>query len=125
MNAEVEPWVDVNPTNSNNIIGVYQQDRWDGGGARGLVAAVTHNGGLTWSHTWAHFSLCSGGTIANGGDYERRPIPWVTFSPNGTRIASRSRSTRRTGNGVLVSKSIDGGDTWSEPVTLANIGDAT
>src|SRR5512138_2278472 len=40
VNAEVEPWVDVNPTNPNNIVAVYQQDRWSNGGARGLVTAV-------------------------------------------------------------------------------------
>ena len=28
LNAEVEPWAAINPTNPNNIIGVYQQDRW-------------------------------------------------------------------------------------------------
>src|SRR5215217_6808430 len=44
LNAEVEPWVAVNPANPANIIGVYQQDRWSDGGARGLVASVTHDG---------------------------------------------------------------------------------
>ena len=27
--AEVEPWVSVNPANPSNIIGVWQQDRWN------------------------------------------------------------------------------------------------
>ena len=49
VNAEVEPWVAVNPTNPKNIIGVFQQDRWSNGGAHGLVTSVTHNGGKTWS----------------------------------------------------------------------------
>src|SRR5689334_3218249 len=51
VNAEVEPWVAVNPTNPNNIVAVYQQDRWSNGGAHGLVTAVSHNGGSTWSTT--------------------------------------------------------------------------
>src|SRR4030095_9742092 len=55
-NAEEEPWVDVNPTNPNNLIAVWQQDRWSDGGARGLVTAVTHNGGSTWTETYPHFS---------------------------------------------------------------------
>jgi hypothetical protein len=46
--AEVEPWVSVNPTNTNDIIGVWQQDRWSNGGARGLVAGYSLNGGKTW-----------------------------------------------------------------------------
>jgi hypothetical protein len=119
VNAEVEPWVDVNPTNSANIIGVYQQDRWDNGGAHGLVAAVSHDGGATWSHTWAHFSLCSGGNAANGGDYDRASDPWVTFSPNGHAYQiALSFNADDPINGVLVSKSTNGGDTWSEPITL-------
>src|SRR5437667_5781423 len=31
QNAEVEPWVDVNPTDSRNLIAVWQQDRWSNG----------------------------------------------------------------------------------------------
>src|SRR5436190_1085794 len=42
-NAEVEPRVAVNPTDPGNIVGVYQQDRWSDGGARGLVTAVSHD----------------------------------------------------------------------------------
>src|SRR5437899_3913921 len=83
VNAEVEPRVAVNPTDSTNIIGVFQQDRWSNGGSNGLVAAVTHNGGTSWSTTWAHFSQCQGGNAANGGDWQRATDPWVTFSPNG------------------------------------------
>ena len=44
VNAEVEPWVAVNPANPNNMIGVYQQDRWDNGAARGVVASVLYRG---------------------------------------------------------------------------------
>ncbi len=118
-NAEVEPWVAVDPAHPMNIVGVWQQDRWSNGGAKGLIAAVTHNGGLTWTRTWAHFSRCSGGNAANGGDYERASDPWVTFAPNGDvyQIAlSFNDSNFR--EAILVSKSTDGGDTWSEPVAL-------
>ena len=71
LNAEVEPWVAVNPANPSNIIGVYQQDRWSNGGARGLVASITHDGGTTWSRSWAPFTFCSDGNVGNGGDFER------------------------------------------------------
>src|SRR5262245_65826735 len=53
-NAEEEPWVDVNPTNSKNLIAVWQQDRWSDGGAHGLVTAVSENGGHKWSETHPH-----------------------------------------------------------------------
>src|SRR5436190_1274382 len=130
VNSELEPWVAVNPTNSSNIIGVYQQDRYTFGGARGLGAAVSHDGGATWSSTHPHFTTCAGGTAANNGDYQRASDPWVTFSPDGTAyFISLSLSfvgdASQTGSAVLVSKSTNGGDTWSDPVTLArNIGDA-
>ena len=119
VNAEEEPWLDANPTNPNNLIGVWQQDRWSNGGAHGLVTGVTHNGGATWSRTFAHFSTCAGGTAANGGDFERSSDPWVSFAPNGDAYQiSLSFNANNGENGVLVSKSADGGNTWSEPITL-------
>ena len=118
-NSELEPFVDVNPTDPDNIVGVYQQDRWSTGGAHGLVAAVSHDGGQTWDHTWAHFSTCSGGTVANGGNYDRASDPWLSFAPNGDLYQiSLSASGDLLTSAILVSKSTNGGDTWSEPVTL-------
>src|SRR5688572_12290553 len=49
IGSEVEPWIDVNPTDLDNMIGVWQQDRWSNGGSRGLVAGVTTNGGTSWT----------------------------------------------------------------------------
>src|SRR3989440_4878914 len=119
-NSEVEPFVSVNPATPSNIVGVFQQARWSNGGAPGLVAATSHDGGTTWTESWAHFSTCSGGTAANGGDYGRASDPWVTFAPNGDAYQiSLSASADLTVSAVLVSKSVDGGDTWSEPTTLA------
>src|SRR5437016_9565831 len=120
VNSEVEPFVSVNPANPSNIVGVFQQDRWSNGGAHGLVASTSHDGGATWTESWAHFSTCSGGTAANGGDYGRASDPWVTFAPNGDVYQiSLSASADLTVSAVLVSKSVDGGDSWSEPTTLA------
>ena len=120
LNSEVEPWVDVNPTDPDNIVAVWQQDRWSNGGARGLVTAVSHDGGATWDTTFPHFSLCSGGTAANGGNYERASDPWVSFAPNGDayQISLSVNLFQDPATAVLVSKSSDGGDTWSEPTTL-------
>ena len=130
VNSELEPFVAVNPKDPANIIGVYQQDRLSFGGARGLAASVSHDGGLSWNTTYPHFTTCSGGTVANHGDYQRASDPWITFSPDGTAYfislsLTFAGDATQTGSAILVSKSTDGGDTWSEPVTLQrNIGDA-
>jgi hypothetical protein len=102
-------------------VAVWQQDRWSDGGAHGLVSAVTHNSGTTWtqSSTLAPFSICAGGTVANEGDFERASDPWVTFAPNGDVYQiSLSFNDSNVENAMLASKSIDGGDTWSNPKTL-------
>ena len=119
LNDEVEPWVAVNPANPLNIIGVWQQDRWSDGGARGLATGYSTNGGATWNTTFARFTFCSGGTVANGGDFERASDPWVTFSPNGAayQIAIAFNGLDLT-NAVTVSKSTNGGKTWSDATTL-------
>jgi hypothetical protein len=118
-NAEEEPWVDVNPANVNNLIAVWQQDRWSDGGAHGLLTARSHDGGVTWTRTAPHFSICAGGTAQNGGGYERASDPWVSFGPNGTAYqVSLSFNASDPTNAVLASRSTDGGDTWSEPWTI-------
>ncbi|HYT09133.1 MAG TPA: sialidase family protein [Mycobacteriales bacterium] len=118
-NAEVEPWVAVNPTNPSNVIGVFQQDRWSNGGAKGLVTAASVDGGTTWTRSFPHFSTCAGGTPANGGDYDRSSDPWVSFGPDGRAYqVSLSVNSAQTISAILTSTSTDGGLTWSEPVTV-------
>ena len=50
-NAEVEPYVAVNPANPQNLIGAWQQDRWNDGGSHGLVAGYSMDGGKPWKET--------------------------------------------------------------------------
>jgi hypothetical protein len=108
VNAEVEPWVSANPTNSANIVGVWQQDRWSNGGAHGLVAGSSSDGGKTWSETTLPFSAC-----ANGLGYERASDPWVSFGPDGTAYTvSISFNQSNNNNAVAAAVSKDGGLTW-------------
>src|SRR3954463_10605239 len=46
--SEVEPSIAVNPAQRRNRIGVWQQDRWSTGGANGVLARVSNDGGATW-----------------------------------------------------------------------------
>src|SRR5258708_969730 len=41
VNAEVEPYVAANPHTAGNIIGVWQQDRWNNGGAQGPAGGLS------------------------------------------------------------------------------------
>lgn len=119
VNAEVEPRAAVNPTNPKHIVGVWQQDRWSNGGARGLLTGVSFNGGMSWTNTFAPLSRCAGGNPGIGADFERASDPWVTFDGNGgVHQISISFNDSNTTNAVLVSRSTDGGLTWSNPITL-------
>jgi hypothetical protein len=110
-NSEIEPRSAINPANALNIVGEYQQDRWSDGGARGLVASVSHDGGSTWKRV-----VVPGVTRCSGGTYDRASDPWVSFASNGDLYAiSLSFDVFDTRNAVIVSKSTDGGDTWGPP----------
>ena len=50
--AEVEPFVAVDPLDPQTMVGVWQQDRWSDGSARGLVSATTRDGGRSWRPSW-------------------------------------------------------------------------
>jgi len=109
VNAEVEPQLAVNPVASNNIIATWQQDRWSNGGAHGLVAGFSFNGGLTWGEITLPFSNCAPG----GANFNRASDPWVSIGPDGTAYAnaiSFERSDNR--NAVTAATSTDGGKTW-------------
>ena len=126
LDSEVEPWIDVDPTSAGdsdgpNLIGVYQQDRYETGGARGLGASVSTNGGQSYTPLTAaqlpKFSQCAGNPL-----YERASDPWVSISPAGTahQISLSFNDTANLDNAVLVSRSTkaQGGTTWSAPITL-------
>jgi len=118
VNAEVEPMIAVNPANPNNMIAAWQQDRWSNGGARGPGTAYSFDGGGTWTRTSAPMSRCAGGTGANA--FERASDPWVTFAPDGTayQAALGFNNVQNADNAIIVSRSTDGGRTWSQATTL-------
>jgi BNR/Asp-box repeat len=118
--AEVEPWTAVNPKNPANIVTEWQQDRWNNGGARGLVAGVTHDFGRHWKKVVIpKISKCSGGI------YDRASDPGVSFSADGRTLYAISLSVDNfdpnlgfVTSAILISRSQDGGDTWSDPLTV-------
>ncbi len=129
LNAEVEPWVSVNPANPKNIIGVWQQDRWSNGGAHGLVAGFSTNGGASWGETTLPFSTCAPHAILDpftGSPYNRASDPWVSIGPDGTAYSVGLLATNSTGGtasgtndtGVATVTSSNGGKTWVNPFLI-------
>src|SRR5262249_52471302 len=76
--TEVEPRLAADPTDATHLVGVFQQDRWSNGSARGLMAGVSFDGGRHWRDV-----VIPGLTLCSGGDFHRASDPRVSFAPNG------------------------------------------
>ena len=78
----------------------------------------TQDGGVTWNTTFAKFTFCSGGTLANGGDFERAStLGDVLAERRGLPDLIAFNGLDLT-NAVTISRSPDGGATWSNPTAL-------
>jgi BNR repeat-like domain len=127
IDAEVEPFVAVNPQDGDHLVGAWQQDRWSDGGARGVTTGVSFDGGRTWARSLQPFSRCAGGTGVTG-DYERATDPWVDIAPDGTVHAmglafNGGVLAAGSASAMLAARSTDGGRTWSRPAVLVRDGD--
>ena len=114
--TSLETFLATDPTNPDHLAGIWQQDRWSNGGARGLVVGISWDGGQTWQDTpLPGASLCSGGTSKRASD------PWIAFASNGDLYATTLTVNGQGSPGnVLVSKSTDGGVSWQDPVLIPN-----
>ncbi len=113
-NVATEPQIAVNPTNPNNIVA-----EWIDDGAAGLVAGVTFDGGKSWKNlAIPGISQCTGGTETQGWD------PWVSFAPNGNLYSIGIAGGLKGTGQLLVSKSTDGGLTWSNPIQVNSPGNS-
>jgi hypothetical protein len=118
-NSETEPFIAVNPTNVDNMIACWHQDRWSNGSAQGVAGAYTMDAGATWTHFSIGFTRCSGGAPGSTGDYQRASDPWISFGADGAAYYMALVSDRTTArNGMAAAKSTDGGATWTDPIII-------
>jgi hypothetical protein len=120
--SEVEPYVVVDPTDRDHLVGIWQQDRWSGNGSRRMVVGVTFDGGRSWQEV-----VPPGLSQVAGGAFQRASDDWLSFAPNGDlylSVLSFNPSAIAPApfgeSTVLASKSTDGGLTWSNPVTITD-----
>jgi len=122
LNSAGEPTMAVNPRSPANVIVSWQQDRFnaDGGDLSNLVGVSTDSGRHFHTVRVPGISRCTGGAD------ERASDPWLSIGPDGTAyLASLSFSEMPQNTAVagptklVVSRSRDGGETWSAPVDVA------
>lgn len=127
LHAEVEPYMAANPADLRNLVGAWQQDRWSNGGAQGIVAAASFDGGMTWTQQAMPFSRCGGGNAGNGGNFARASDPWVSVSPDGTvhlmaLVFNGQTFQPGSSSAMVASRSSDGGLSWGPTIALINDG---
>ena len=94
-NSESEPTVAVNPTNHDNMIAGWHQDRWSTGGGQSLGAAYSNDGGATWTQVVIPFTRCAGAAIPRPVIMSGRPIPGSVSRPMAPHTIWRLCSTIR------------------------------
>ena len=112
-NSETETHLSLNLANPDNMIAAYHQDRWSNGAANEIGISYTFDGGATWQQTLVPLSDCL------GGRFDRLSDPWVDHDSQGVaylHVLWTGLDGEQSQGGMLVSKSIDGGMTWSEPI---------
>ena len=99
------------------IVGAFQVGRFNNGGASNVGWSRSADGGSTWSH-----GNLPGTTTFAGGTYARVSDPSVAYDArhNVWMVSSLGINSSAVGVAVLVSRSTNGGATWSAPVVAAS-----
>ena len=119
--AEVEAHLAVDPSDPARMVAAWQQDRSDVAvGALSTGVSVTEDGGRHWRRVDV-----PGTTSCPSDAFDRRSDPWVSIGADGTAYLATLQlrvDNPSTPSKVLVNRSVDGGATWSPPVTLVDRG---
>jgi len=114
--AELEPTITGDPARPRHLVATWQQDIGLPA-ARSDLVATSWDGGRTWrSSDIPGLTRCTGGTADFASD------PWLSIGGDGTVYFSGLQGSPTADPppvGVVASRSLDGGRTWSEPATVA------
>jgi ribosomal protein L31 len=119
----------VNPTNPNNVVAGANDYRvccdFDGLNDGTGWAYYSLDGGATWNNVQVPELTAETGASGNLKNVDAAGDPSIAFSPDGVAYyANLVFSRDRPVSGIVVSSSIDGGVTWSEPNVVAYISTA-
>lgn len=115
LNAEVEPFLTYDPSSHSHLLSAWQQDRWTDGGAHGLVAGYSFDGGRSWNDSALPFSKCAPG----GVNYERASDPGTAIGRDGNSYAiAISFDADSIRNAVVAATSPNGGRSWTNVVPI-------
>lgn len=124
--SEVEGHLSAAPDLPLHLVASWQQDRFEVGGARGVLTAYSTDGGLTWRRSQPpEVSLCNGASPGEPGAYGRVTDPWLAQARGGNvYLATLSVDIDMATpfgvarEAILVTRSRDGGATWEAPVAV-------
>ena len=111
--AEFQPQLAVHPDTPNRLAVV-----WTQGLFLSAMVGLSDDGGETWQQVHVPISRCSGGDGGWVGD------PWIVWGPHDTLHIAALTGTQFGvgGSNVVVTRSVDGGNSWSAPVVVENDG---
>jgi len=104
----------------STVVGTFQVGRFFDGGASNIGWATSTDNGTTWQH-----GFLPGTTVyaTPAGTWDRISDPAVAYdAKHNVWMISGLAITGTTGKAVLISRSLDGGLTWQNPVTVSQGG---
>lgn len=113
--AQAEPHIIRSPVDPDYLVATFQEGRFTNGGAVTCGYSVSRDGGLTWTR-----ALIPGLATGQGGPYNRATDPVAGLTRGGVVVLNNLVSI--TGvfvqSAITVTRSIDGGATFTPPVEV-------